>query len=221
MASQTPPNPPAQVFTRKMVKVKSVSGSQIDLLHQREKVFYEAARDKYLDENVFTAASDLRGIDRLLLFETQVYRWQWMLAANMDYDGVDLEASEVTELRRSIKDTENLISQLQNDLGLTKAQRDKSASAESVGDYIKNLQQRAKEHGVKRDAEIGKAIELLNECSTIAGSYKRSNESERRKLGFESAEDVVDWIVEVMVPQFRDIDAKYRAGQQKFWIRSL
>lgn len=201
--------------------MKTISGHEIDLLHQREKKFFESARDKYLAENVFTAASDMRALDRLLLFEVQVYRWQWQLACGMDYDGVDLDPAELVVLQRSIKDTENLISQLQNDLTLTKAQRDKSQSAESVADYIKNLQIRAKEHGIKRDAEIGKSIELLNECVSVAGAFKRSNEAERRKLGFESAEDVIDWILEVMDPQFRDIDAKYRAGQQKFWVRSL
>ena len=49
---------------RATVKVKTISGHEIDLLHQREKKFFESARDKYLAENVFTAASDMRALDR-------------------------------------------------------------------------------------------------------------------------------------------------------------
>lgn len=206
---------------RKTVKVKTIAGHDIELLHQREKRFYEEARDKYLSENRFTASSDLRALDRLLLFETQVYRWQWQLACGADYDMVELETSDMADLRRSIKDTEGMISTLQNDLTLTKNQRDKSNTADSVGAYIENLRRRALEHGYQRDKQVGKALELINELIAIAGSYKRGNEEERRKLGFETAEDVVDWVLEVLQPQYDAVDQQYRNTNQKYWVRSL
>lgn len=205
---------------RRSYPVQTIAGHPIELMHVREKKFYEQARDKYLSENVFSAASDKRGVDRLLLFETQVYRWQWMLAAGKDYDDVQLEPAEEVALRRSIKETEVMISQLQNDLGLTKVQRDKAGSAESVAEYLTNLKLRAKEHGVRRDKQVAKAIELINEVIAIAGSYKRSNDNERRKLGFETAEDIVDWILEVAQPRYDEVDKAYRENQ-KMWIRTL
>ena len=205
---------------RKRYKVKNFAGQEIELLTSKERDLYVEAQKKYSSENVFTAASDFRALDRLILFEVQVFRWQWQLAAACDYDGVDLEAGDMTDLRKSIKDTEALISQLQNDLALTKSQRDKAQyGAESVGDYITKLKQRAKEHGVRRDKQLGRAMELLNEAFSIAGTYKRSNEAERRKFGFESAEDVVDWLLEVAQPMYDEIDAHYRQHNQRFWVR--
>lgn len=206
---------------RKTVRVKTIAGHDIELLHQREKRFYEEARDKYLSENKFTASSDLRALDRLLLFETQVYRWQWQLACGADYDMVELENSDMADLRRSIKDTESLISTLQNDLTLTKNQRDKSNNAESVGAYIENLRRRALEHGYHRDKQVGKAIELINELIAITGSFKRANEEERRKLGFEKADDIVDWVLEVLQPQYDAVDQWYRSNNQRYWVKDL
>lgn len=209
-----------QTSVRQSYAVKTISGHPIDLVHVREKKFYEDARDKYLSENVFSAASDRRGVDRLLLFETQVYRWQWQLAAGVDYDGVPLEPSEQIALHRSIKETEVMISQLQNDLGLTKVQRDKAGSAESVPEYLTNLKLRAKEHGIRRDKQVGRALELFNELIAICGSHRRANENERRKLGFETSEEIVDWVLEVAQPRYDEIDLAYRQNQ-KMWIRTL
>lgn len=205
---------------RKAYPVQTISGHPIELMHVREKKFYEQARDKYLAENIFTAASDSRAVDRLLLFETQVYRWQWQLASGKDYDDVPIEPAEEVALRRSIKETEAMISQLQNDLGLTKLQRDKIGSAESIPEYLTNLKLRAKEHGVRRDKQVGRAIELINELIAIAGSYKRGNDHERRKLGFDTAEDIVDWILEVAQPRYDEVDRAYRENQ-KMWVRTL
>lgn len=205
---------------RKSYPVRTISGHPIELMHEREKRFYDQARDKYLSQNVFTAESDKRGVDRLLLFEVQVYRWQWQLAAGKDYDDVPVEPAEEIILRRSIKDTEVMISQLQNDLGLTKVQRDKAGSAESVAEYLTNLKIRAKEHGIRRDKQVARAIELMNELMSICGSYKRSNDHERHKLGFETAEEIVDWVLEVAVPRYDEIDKAYRVNQ-KMWIRTL
>lgn len=217
-----PVPPPNVTITTKAprVKVKTIGGSELELLHKREKDFYEEARDKYQAENVFTVASDLRALDRLLFYETQMFRWQWYLMSGVDYDLMDIEPAEEIALRRSIKDTAPLISQLQNDLGLTKMQRDKD-KIDSVGAYITTLKRAAKEHGVRREKQLGKAIELTNELFAIAGAYKRSSQHEREKLGFETAEDVVDWILEFMRPEFDEVDKYFRAHQQRFFLREL
>lgn len=205
---------------RSRFKVTTVTGSEIELLHSREKRFYEEARDRYLVDFKFTLASDDRALDRLLLLETQMYRCQWQLSAGMDYDGVDLEASEETALRRAMKELGLQIAEAQKDLGLTKAQRDK-AQEDSVGAYIQRIKLGAKEHGIKREREVARAIELSKELFALCGAYLRSNDHERAKLGFEKPEDVIDWVMEYMRPEFDAIDAKYRAGQQKFWVRDL
>jgi hypothetical protein len=213
---------PSVVITERPVRrgVKTVAGSEIELLHQREVAFYEAARDRYLSDFKFGLASDLRSLDRLLLLETQMYRCQWQLSAVTDYQGVDLDASEETLLRRAIKELGTQISEAQKDLGLTKVQRDK-AQEDSVGAYLVNLKVRAKEHGIKREREVSRAIELSKELFSLVGAFRRANPEERRKLGIDSADDILSWVWEYMRPEFDDIDVKYRAGQQKFWVRSL
>ena len=206
---------------RQRYPVTTLSGQVLHLLHESEQDLYRAAQAKYMSENIFTAASDLRALDRLCLFEVQVFRWQSHMASGRDYDGVDLEPAEEVALRRAIKDTETLITQIQNDLGLTKVQRDKAGSADSVADYIMNLKLRAKEHGIRRDKQTGRAIELINELLAIVGSFARSNENERRKLGFEKPEEILEWIWDVLRPQFEEVDKHYRETNQKLWVRTL
>lgn len=219
----TKPEPPTVTVTtsqsgRGRVKVKTVTGHELELVDKRERSVFETARDKYLTEFAFSMANDKRALDRLLLLETQMFRWQWQLAAGCDYDGVDLDPTEEAALRRAIKDTAPQISEIQKDLGLTKAQRE--SDDETPAAYLAKLRIRAKEHGVRREKQLGRALELSHELFAIAGAYKRSNLNERRKLGFESAEDVVDWVLEVMQPRFDEVDAYFRATSQKFWVRS-
>lgn len=211
-------SPEVTISGRRRVKVKTATGHELELIDRREKAVYENARDRYLSEFSFSMANDMRALDRLLLLETQMFRWQWQLAAGIDYDGVDLEPAEETTLRRAIKDTAPQISEIQKDLGLTKAQRENDD--ETVAAYLQKLRIRAKEHGVRREKQLGRALELFNELTAIAGSYKRSNENERRKLGFETAEDVVDWVLEVAKPRYDEIDAYFRESSQRFWVRS-
>lgn len=211
----------ASISTRRpRHKVTTVTGQAIELLHQREKAFYEQARDKYLSEFSFTIASDLRALDRLLLLETQMYRTQWYLAAGMDYDAVDLDPKDEVALQRTVKEVVSQIAEIQRDLGLTKTQRDKE-SHESLGAFITDLKIRAKEHGVKREKELGRALELTHELFGLCGAYQRSNEHERKKMGLESADDIITWVMEYMRPEFTAVDEYFRANQQKFWVRKL
>jgi len=201
-------------------KVKSLTGQEIHLLSKVEKSFYEEARDKYLAEFTFTVASDLRHLDRLLLLEVQMYRAQWWLSAGCDYQYVDLEPAEEVACRRTVKECASQIQEIQKDLGLTKAVRDKDAT-DSVGAYITKLKLAAKQHGIKRERELGRALELTHELFALCGAYQRSNENERRKLGFESSDDIITWVMEYMAPEFRAIDEYFRTNEQRFWIREL
>lgn len=205
--------------SRSRVKVTTVTGHEIELIDRREKTFYETARDKYMSEFSFSMHNDLRALDRLLLLETQMFRCQWQLSAGIDYDGVDVDAADEVALRRAIKETAPQIAEVQKDLGLTKAQRE--SDDDTVASYLERLRVRAREHGVRREKQLGRSLELLNELFAITGAFMRSNENERRKLGFESAQDVVDWIVEVAQPRYDEIDQYFREHQQKFWIRDM
>lgn len=201
-------------------KVTTLGGIEIELMHEREKSLYEHARDKYLSEYAFTMANDLRTLDRLLLMEVQIARIQWFTASNKDYDGVDLELKDQIDLRRSQKELSAQILETQNTLGLTKSQREKQ-TVDSVGGYIQQLQVAAKEHGINRERQLGKALELTKELFSLTGAFQRSNDEERRKLGFEGPQDIVEWIETYMKPEFDAIDEYFRANQAKFYRRSL
>ena len=197
------------IRTRNHPEVTTVTGQTIKLLHRREKELYELARDKYSEEYEFTLANDFRMLDRLLLLEVEFSRYQWFTSAQMDYEGTDLLAKELSEYRSALKDIGKEIREIQNDLGVTKAQRDK-AGVNDVGEYLQQLRLAAKAHGIKREKELGKAIELCKELFALVGAFQRSNENERRKLGFESSQDVVDWVESYMVPEFNAIDEYFR-----------
>lgn len=201
-------------------KVENLVGQEIQLLSKVEQNFYTDARDKYLAEFTFTVASDLRHLDRLLMLEVQMYRAQWFLSAGCDYQYVDLDPAEEVACRRTVKECSVQIQEIQKDLGLTKAVRDKDA-ADSVGAYITKLKLAAKQHGIKRERELGRALELTHELFSLCGAYARSNENERRKLGFESGDEIVTWVLEYMAPEFNAIDEYFREHEQRFWVREL
>jgi hypothetical protein len=213
-------SPTVSTVIRKQWPVITVTGHELELQSEKEQKYYVEARDKYLAENVFTAAADLRGLERLLLLEIQMFRYQWQLAAGVDYNLDFLTVQQESALQKAVKETSPMISVLQNDLGLTKAQRDVDTQ-DSVQGYLNNLKVAAKAFGVMREKQLGKAIELTKELYSIAGAYKRSNEAERKKLGFESAEDIIDYVLEVHKPQFDEVDAYFRANEQRYFIRKL
>lgn len=210
----------ATIATVDVWPVQTVAGERIELQTETEQKFYLRAQDKYQTENRFTHASDLRSVDRLVFNETMVYRWQIQLASGRNYQGAFLDPREEEQLRKNIKEMAPQISMLQNDLGLTKSQRDKEAH-DSVGAYITQLQVAAKEHGIRREKQLGKAIELSMQLFSLVAAYKRSNEAEREKLGFEGPDDILEWITGYMRPEFDAVDAYFRTHQQKNWVRKI
>jgi hypothetical protein len=202
-----------------LTKVTTISGHTIEVMGPDEAKYYRAQQRKYLAENKFTAVTDLADLDRLLFLELLIFRWTGWLASGKDYDGL-ISPSVEDQVRKNLKETAPQISQIKNDLALTKSQRDKEAF-ESVGQYIVDLKARAKEHGVRREKQLTSALCLTKELFSLVGTFDRSNELERIKIGLESEADIVDWIRGHMRPAFEEIDQHFRATSQKFWVRKL
>lgn len=198
--------------------VYQLNGQALDVMGDDEALYYGESQRRYLDENTFTANTDLADLDRLLFFELLVFRWTRWLASGRDYDGF-LSPGAEDQLRKNLKETSPLISQIKNDLGLTKASRDRSA--DSVGAYIVELKKRAKEHGIRRETQAARAIVLANELFSLVGTYDRSNPLERSKIGLDSPDDILEWVRSYMRPEFEDVDKAYRAGTQKYWVGTL
>lgn len=202
-----------------LVKVRTVAGHDIEVQGNDEAKYYRAQMRKYQDENKFSAVTDLADLDRLLFFELMVYRWTGWLSSGKDYDGY-LAPSQEDQLRKNLKETAPLISAIKNDLGLTKSQRDKE-QFESVGQYLVDLKARAKEHGVRREKQLTTAICLVKELFSLVGTFDRSNDLERSKIGLETEADIIAWVRDHMKPEFDKVDAHFRQSSQKFWVRTL
>jgi hypothetical protein len=200
-------------------RVATPSGQYIEVLGDAERDFYEGQRKAYMTQNLFTNTSDLLDLDRLLFLELLIYRASSWIGSGSDYDGLPISDQQEVAQRRSLKETSSLISVIRNDLGLTKSQRDKDAYS-SVGTYITQLKQRAKEFGVHRQKQLATGITLNKQLFAILGAYDRSDEVERKKIGFENADEILDWIRTVMIPEFDAVDAYFVEHTQKYWSDS-
>ena len=199
------------------IQVASPSGQPLRVLGQSEVDFYNSEKDKYLSQNGFTNNSDLLDLDRLLFLELIAYRQSVFIGAGRDYDGLVVNTKEA---ERTLKEANDQIGKIKSDLGINKSARDK-AQAESVGAYLSDLKARAKEFGVHREKQLTKAITLCQQLFSIIGAYDRSDETERGKIGFETEAEILDWIREVMRPEFDAVDAHFRQHQQRYWVRRL
>lgn len=202
-----------------LIKVRTVSGFEIEVMGRTEAKYYRDQMAKYQTENAFTAVTDLADLDRLLFLELLIFRWTLWLSSGKDYDGFMAQSVE-DQIRKNIKEVGPQISSIKQDLGLTKSQRDKEAF-ESVGQYLVDLKARAKEHGVRREKQLTTAICLTKELFSLIGTYDRSNDLERAKIGLETETDILDWIRFHMKPEFDAVDEYFQNNQQKFWVRRV
>lgn len=196
--------------------VTTPSGQTIEVLADAEKSFYEGQAARYQHENKFTNTSDLLDLDRLVFLELLVYRASAWLGSGAQYDGMPLTDRAEGECRRALKENSDLISRVKNDLGLTKAARDK-ADYESVGAYLTQLKQRAKEFGVHREKQLIKGITLVHQLFAILGAFDRSDAVERQKIGFEKEDDILQWVRDVMRPEFQAVDDHFAKHTQRYW----
>lgn len=198
-------------------KTKTIAGFDVELQDPDERTMFNRQRAAYQREFSFTAASDLTDLDRLLLLEVQVFRCQRWLASGRDYQGMELNDSELISLGRKLKEFNAQITQIKTDLGMSRAQREKEQH-ESVGAYINDLKVRAKAHGVRREKQLTGAICAMNDLKSVLGTFRRTNDLEKEKLGILTADEVIEYIETVLIPKWDEIDEYFRAHDQKFWV---
>lgn len=200
--------------------VYTLDNQELELQHKKEVDFYNRAQSKYVGENSFTVASDERNLDRLVLMETLMFRWQSQLASGLDYSGQPLTYAETEGLRKNLKEGAITISNAHIELGLNKMQREKD-KVESVQAYVNNLLSRAKERGVHREEQVDLILNLFMEYTAHCGAFSRADDYERGRLGFPDAQSLVNWWLEVGQPRFKDHDDAWRAGSQKYWRKDI
>lgn len=199
-------------------EVELCSGEVVHVQTDVEQRWFRAAKEKYLTENKFDAATDQQDVDRLLILELLMFRWTQHLASGYDYQK-NLIDDDL--LRKQVKEQSDVITKLKQSLGLDKKARDAALNEGNFATWFADVKRRAKLFGIHRENQLNVALSLMQELSGIIGAYDRSDEEERRKLGFETESDIVAWIRESMLPDFRAIDEYFIENEQKLWKRDL
>jgi hypothetical protein len=198
------------------IEVIGPSGAKFQVLNEQEKDYFEDVAQRYLKDNKFTNVTDLQDLDRILTMELMCYRWQQWLTLEVDYFGGSINPEDT---RKSIKEYSTEIRLLKKSLGIDKGSRDKD-KGESVAAYLEDLRVRAAEFGIMRNDQAAKAITLAQEMIALLTWHDNCTEDERRENDIE-AHDLIDWIRSIFMPEFQEIDAKFRETSQKYWIREM
>lgn len=203
---------PEDLDEMKVVPLPSGSAFKV---HNSELGYFMDRCDRYQKDNHFSNISDIQDIDRLIITELLVWRWEIWVSQNHDYWGDEID--EVAYARQ-IKDHSAEIRQLKKALGLDKETRDKQRGEDSVDAYINALRQRAKEFGVMRDEQSAKSIELFQQVSALITLYHNCDDGERHEQKC-TEKDIIKWLTESAVPEFERIDEHFRDTKQRMWIR--
>lgn len=199
-------------------EVQLVSGETLRVQTQVEKRWFEEAKAGYLSQARFEERTDRQDLDRLLCLELMQFRWNQHLAAGVDYEG---NASDDEQLRKNIKEQSASLVALKESMGLTKKARNALLEQGNVPEIWGTLKRRAKEFVHFREEQLRVALRLMNELSAIVGTYDRADAEEKRKLGFETDAEIVDWVRTIMLPEYRKVDEHFRANVQRYWGQSL
>jgi hypothetical protein len=199
-------------------EVKLVTGEVLQVQTDQERRWFERAKKQYLAQTKFDQQTDLADLDRLLVLELLVFRWSQHLSSGVDYEGA---LSEDEQLRRKIKDQSEAINRLKTAMGLTKEARNKALDSGNFATYMADLRKRAKEFGIHREEQLRAALVLMNELSAIVNTYDRADTQERKKFGFESDTEIVEWVRTRMIPEYHAIDEHFRKNKQKYWSRDV
>lgn len=212
--SQTPVTPGAgSPYGLTLYTVISPTGSELNLQTVEEANKYEDIRDRYIRDNAFPNVSDLQDLDRLLVLELMIYRWQLWLTQGFDYQSARVDESA---LKSMVKEYSTEIRLLKLALGIDKATRDKE-KGESLADYVAKLLERAKIFGYHRNRQYEKAVTAFWKLRSMVMTYDRCDEEERTMLDL-SPESIVEWVRTEIIKDWDDMEAAFRKDQA-IWIR--
>lgn len=190
------------------------SGATFPVLTDSEVEYLNDRADRYLSQNHFVNVSDLQDVDRLLILELLAYRHGVYLSRGRNYFG---DVVDDKDLRSSLDRASREIRQVKDQLGIDKKNRDRTRGEDSVPVYIENLLNRAREFGVMREAQLDKALELIMTLQAQLTLFDNCDDTERRELDL-SEHGIVQWVRDVLVPEFNEIDAYFREHHQRTWI---
>jgi hypothetical protein len=197
------------------IEVTGPSGAKFTVMNEDEEAYFNSIAEKYLSDNYFTNISDLQDLDRVLIMETMVNRWNLWISMEMDYLGNNID---IADAKKSVNDYSKELRLLKKSLSMDKVSRDKD-KGESIAEYIKNLGIYAKQMGIMREEQAAKAITLWQELKGLITYHNNCLPDEQKEYKI-TEHDIILWIQEVM-PEFDAIDAYFREHKQQYWIRDV
>jgi hypothetical protein len=197
---------------RSTIKVHGPSGAAYEVIHESEKDYWESIVTRYLHDYRFTNINDLQDLDRVVSTELLLYRYQLWLQLEKDYWG---QSIDISETNKYTKEKSAELRQIKKALGIEKSAREKD-QGDSVAAYIEDLRVRAHEFGVMRNEQAEKAITLWQELIALMTFHDKCTPQERKEQHIE-IEDLIKWI-RMTIPEFQEIDKKFRETTQKYWI---
>lgn len=204
-----------EVAVEEGIAVTLPSGATFEVLTDTEASYVEERVRRYLTDNHFTNVSDFQDIDKMVIFELFIHRWARWMSRGVNYFD---DAVDESRLSRQINEYSTELRQLKKNLGIDKVNRDRQRGDDSIASYMDKLRERAKEFGVMRDTQSAKAIELFQQLKALVIFHDNADEIERRESQV-TQDDLLEWVRGVAIPEFDRIDAEFRKGQQRMWIR--
>lgn len=194
------------------IKVKAPSGAIYDVIHECEKDYWESIVTKYMADYRFTNINDLQDLDRIVSTELLLYRYQSWLQLEKDWWG---QTIDIGETNKYYKEKSMELRLIKKALGIEKVTREKD-QGDSMAAYIEQVRRRAHEFGIMRNEQAVKATTLWQELIALMTFHDKCTPEERKEQHIE-IEDLVEWIRQT-IPEFMEIDEKFRKTTQKYWI---
>lgn len=207
--------------TIELIPVQLPSGAPYQVLIEDEADFIEELTEAYMDAFKFEHPSDLMELDRIVYSEMLCWRWGIWLSRGHAY-GANGEPAKLIprDCAADMKRLSTEIRLMKKAIGIDKPSRDKAQGQDSVPFYLATLRQKALVFGIHRVHQLDRSLELLNQGFGMATFWRNANDAERRLLHL-TAEDIVEWMLDVAMPEYLEIDKYFRENNQAYWVRDL
>lgn len=197
------------------IAVDLPSGAKYVVQTENEGIYLRDSIRRYMSDNHFINVSDIREIDRMIVLELLIHRWQLWLSRERNYFDEDINEKRLADM---IKDASGEVRQLKKALGLDKTTRDRTRGDDSIAAHWDNLLRRAREFGYMRNQQYVATITAFQRIKAMLQFHDNCDTIERKENACET-DDIIE-VIRDEVRKFDVIDEEFRHKNQTLWIRS-
>lgn len=199
-------------FANPKIEATLPSGEIFLVSTEAEREALQRRANLILEQHKLTNPLDLMDLDTILKMDLLANRYSDMLHGNVSEE---LSNSDMGALQRNLTSVIETRLKVAKALGIDRATRE-SGKSEDLATYINELLDRAEEFGVRRNEEHEASINYMNEVFAKATLWRNANEEERDMIDA-NASNILDFILDDLLPKWKEIDAKFQQSQ-KMWI---